>query len=69
MDQPASTRFLSTEDAAAYCCSAASTFEKYRVSGKNGPTFIKLGRRVVYDRNDLDRWLASNRRNSTSEGD
>lgn len=68
MDQSNSTRLLSTEAAAAYCASAPSTFEKYRLSGY-GPTYIKLGRRVVYDRSDLDRWLASLRRSSTSEGE
>lgn len=67
MDQTTSARFLSTKDAASYCCSAPSTFEKYRISGKGGPTYIKLGRRVVYDRADLDRWLTANRHRSTSE--
>ena len=67
MDQSPSTRLISTEDAATYCASAASTLEKYRLRGK-GPTYIKLGRRVAYDRADLDAWIASNRRNSTSEG-
>ena len=26
-----------------------------------GPVFIKIGRRVVYDPADLDKWLASKR--------
>lgn len=57
---------LRTADAAAYCASSKSTFEKYRLTGE-GPTYIKLGRVVVYDRNDLDSWLSSHRRMSTSE--
>jgi hypothetical protein len=31
------------------------------------PLYVKLGRRVVYDPADLDRWLASHRRASTSD--
>jgi hypothetical protein len=59
-------RVLNTSAAAAYCGSAKSTLEKRRLTG-GGPPFIKLGRRVVYDPTDLDSWLASNRRTSTSE--
>jgi predicted DNA-binding transcriptional regulator AlpA len=57
---------LRTPEAAFYCGSSPSTFEKLRLVG-GGPRFIKLGRRVVYDPADLDTWLASNRRASTSE--
>jgi predicted DNA-binding transcriptional regulator AlpA len=56
---------LRTADAAEYCGSSASTFEKLRLTG-GGPRFIKLGRRVVYAPVDLDDWLAANRRTSTS---
>lgn len=57
---------LRTSDAAEYCGSSASTFEKLRLTG-GGPVYSKLGRRVVYRVEDLDAWLASNRRRSTSE--
>tara|TARA_B100000965_G_scaffold381828_2_gene379640 strand:+ start:4709 stop:4924 length:216 start_codon:yes stop_codon:yes gene_type:complete len=57
---------LRTAEAAAYCASSKSTFEKYRLTGE-GPAYIKIGRIVVYDRDDLDAWLASHRRLSTSE--
>jgi len=57
---------LRTADAAAYCASSKSTFDKYRLTGE-GPAYIKLGRVVVYDLEDLDAWLASHRRLSTSE--
>jgi hypothetical protein len=60
------SRFLRTADAAAYCCSAASTFEKLRLSGA-GPAYSKIGKRVVYRVEDLDAWLAANRRRSTSD--
>jgi hypothetical protein len=32
-----------------------------------GPVFVKLGRRVVYRREDLDHWLEERRRTSTSD--
>lgn len=55
-----------TEEAAAYCGSSASTFEKLRLRG-GGPVYCKIGRRVVYRVEDLDAWLAENRRRSTSD--
>lgn len=58
---------LKTADAAIYCGSSKSTLEKLRIFG-GGPVFIKIGRSVVYDTTDLDAWLASHRRRSTSEG-
>ena len=60
------TARLNTSAAADYCGLASSTFAKFRVFGR-GPKFLKLGRRVVYDVADLDAWLASNRRRSTSD--
>lgn len=59
-------RMLRTPDAAEYCGSSSSTFEKLRLTGV-GPRFVKIGRRVVYDPADLDAWLAENRRRSTSD--
>jgi predicted DNA-binding transcriptional regulator AlpA len=59
-------KMLSAPEAAAYCGSSASTFAKLRLYG-GGPLYVKLGRRVVYDPADLDQWLTSNRRASTSD--
>lgn len=59
-------RMLRTAEAAEYCGSSASTFEKLRLYG-GGPRFVKIGRRVVYDPADLDAWLAAHRRTSTSD--
>ncbi len=59
-------RMLRTPDAAEYCGSSASTFEKLRLTG-GGPAYSKIGRRVVYCVEDLDAWLAANKRRSTSE--
>ncbi|MFH0810610.1 MAG: helix-turn-helix domain-containing protein [Pseudomonadota bacterium] len=42
------------------------TAEKYRVSG-DGPTFIKIGARVYYDPVDVEAWLTSRKRHSTSD--
>jgi hypothetical protein len=59
-------RYLNTDQAAAYCGSTRSTFEKLRHLGGSAP-YLKVGRRVVYDIADLDLWLASKRRRSTSD--
>lgn len=58
---------LRTEQAAEYSGFSASTFEKLRVTG-GGCTYIRIGRIVVYDPDDLDAWLASHKRTSTSAG-
>jgi predicted DNA-binding transcriptional regulator AlpA len=52
--------------AANYTGLSVSTLNKLRVFG-GGPPYLKLGRRVAYDQKDLDGWLASKRRQSTSE--
>lgn len=59
-------RMLRTPEAANYCGSSTSTLEKLRLYG-GGPRYSKLGRRVVYSPEDLDAWLAANRRVSTSD--
>ena len=63
---PAPRRRLRTKPAADYVGSTESTLNKRRVKGLP-PAFIKLGKTVVYDTRDLDEWLASCRRQSTSE--
>ena len=57
---------LRTPAAATYCGSTKSTLEKYRLTGL-GPAYSKLGRVVVYDIADLNTWLESKKRYSTSE--
>ena len=44
------------------------TLEDWRYKGE-GPPFLKIGHRVRYDAADLERWLAAQRRRSTSDGD
>ena len=60
-------RVLRTPQAAAYVGLSASTLEKLRLTG-NGPAFQKAGPKiVVYFPEDLDAWLNSQRRKSTSD--
>lgn len=65
-DAVTSNRYLKTKDAADYCGSSASTFEKLRLTG-GGPIYSTIGRRVIYRLHDLDAWLAASRRRSTSD--
>ena len=57
---------VNVDDAATYIGLSASTLNKLRVFG-GGPVFLKIGRRVAYDVADLDAWLQSKRRRSTSD--
>ena len=60
-------RVLRTPEAAAYVGLSASTLEKFRLTG-SGPVYQKAGPKiVVYRIDDLDAWLASGRRTSTSD--
>ena len=61
-----STAPLRVQAAAKHLGLSVSTLNKLRVFG-GGPVFLKLGRRVAYDVADLDDWLASKRRLSTSD--
>jgi len=67
-NSPLPNRKLRTADAAGYCGMAKSTLEKLRVTG-GGPPYLKIGRTVVYNVADLDEWLATKRRSSTSDGE
>ena len=61
------TVVLRTTEAAQYVGLAPSTLSKMRVRG-DGPAFCKVGPRVVvYRVPDLDHWLESRRRRSTSD--
>lgn len=45
---------------------SARTLQRWRVVG-GGPTYIKLGKRVVYRLEDLNDFLTRQRRTSTSD--
>ena len=58
---------MRTPEAAAYLRLAASTLSKMRLRG-DGPKYAKCGARiVVYNADDLDAYLASRSRRSTSK--
>ncbi|MBJ7542332.1 helix-turn-helix domain-containing protein [Rhodomicrobium udaipurense] len=50
-------RKLGTKEASEYSGVSVSTLTKLRCLSSNGPRFAKLGRRVVYDPQDLDNWI------------
>jgi predicted DNA-binding transcriptional regulator AlpA len=65
---PELPKVISAQVAARYVGLSASTLAKLRLNG-NGPTYCKLGRRVVYRPADLDQWLQSRTARDTSDAD
>jgi Helix-turn-helix domain len=59
---------LSTAEAARHLGLALATLAKMRCWG-GSPPFLRLGRKVVYCRDDLDAWLNARRATSTSDAD
>jgi excisionase family DNA binding protein len=57
---------MRTPEASKYLGLSKSTLDKLRCFG-GGPRYIKTGRRVLYDQRDLDSFLESHKRSSTSE--
>lgn len=57
---------LNVPEAAKYLRLAPQTLAKMRTEGTS-PPFIKVGRRVLYDLAEIDRWLDQRRRRSTSD--
>lgn len=60
-------RKLSAVEAAAYMGISRSWLDKTRLHG-GGPAYLKVGRRVVYDVVELERWLSTRARAHTSQG-
>lgn len=58
--------WMRTPEAAAYVQRAESTLEKLRHYG-GGPAYSRAGKVVVYHPDDLDAWLKSSMRVSTSQ--
>jgi len=52
--------------AADYTGTRPQHLAKLRVYG-GGPRFIKIGKKILYDCDDLDAWLNKNKHASTSE--
>jgi predicted DNA-binding transcriptional regulator AlpA len=57
---------LNVPQTAKYTSLSKSTLDKLRVYG-DGPLYIKVGARVVYDRVDLDAWLIGKKIANTSQ--
>jgi hypothetical protein len=61
-----SPRYLRTAEAARYLSLSPRTLEKHRTYG-TGPTYRKIGGRVVYAVADLNAWADVGTRTSTSD--
>lgn len=59
-------RLLTQAEAAELLRLSERTLERYRVSG-GGPSYAKLGKRVLYSETALLEWVASRSVRSTSE--
>lgn len=59
-------RKLSVEEFADWSGLSVSTINKMRLHG-TGPSYLKFGRRVLYDLEDLEAWATQRRRSHTSE--
>lgn len=59
-------KLLNVADAADRLGVSKSWLAQSRLSGV-GPAFTKIGRRCLYNPEDLTAWLASRRRSSTSQ--
>jgi predicted DNA-binding transcriptional regulator AlpA len=59
-------RYLKTFEAARLLGLSERTLEKHRCKG-TGPSFIKLGGRVVYKLDELNAWAEKGVRTSTSD--
>ena len=59
-------RLLSTQEAARFLGISLRTLEKHRTYG-TGPTYRKVGGRVLYTVRDLEAWTEIGARKSTSD--
>jgi hypothetical protein len=62
------SRYVGTREAARLIGLSPRTLEKYRTYGA-GPTYLKIGGRVVYRQRDLEVWAERGERRSTREGE
>lgn len=58
---------LTTVEAAKFLRVSVRTLEKFRCEGSVGPRYIKVGKRVLYRRGELERYLQNSEYGSTSE--
>jgi excisionase family DNA binding protein len=64
MDTPQDV--MTTEETAAYLRLQKNTLEVWRLKGC-GPVFMKFGRRVLYRRDAVEKFMADQERRSTSD--
>ena len=55
---------LSVTELANLLAVSSSLLAKWRMSGR-GPRYMKIGRRILYDVEDVARWLGTQKRSST----
>ncbi len=67
MDTP--PRYLRTAQAALYLCVSKSFLEQDRHYGKAKLPFTRVGSVVIYDRLDLDAWIAGRKVTNTCLAD
>lgn len=65
---PEKSKVITAKVAAHIVGLSESTLAKLRLNG-NGPTYCKLGRRVLYRPEDLDVWLQSRTTSDTSDAE
>ena len=58
-------KYLSVNEAADRLCVSVSYLNKLRLTDGEGPPFLKMGSRVVYDPADLAAWAESQKQRST----
>jgi excisionase family DNA binding protein len=62
---PGKGRYLTTDEVAHWLRTSPETCRYWRHIGK-GPASFKVGRRVLYDEADVDRWIAEQRRRQSA---
>jgi hypothetical protein len=58
--------YFRPKPAAKYASTSESTLAKRRMAGLP-PSYSKIGNRIIYSQDDLDEWIRSERRLSTSD--
>ncbi len=66
LSAPSNNRLLTEKEVEAEDGLNHRTLQAWRVRG-SGPNFLKIGRSVYYRRKDIDAWLDSKIRRSTSD--
>jgi excisionase family DNA binding protein len=61
------SEYMTTNEVAELCRTSTETVRYWRHVGK-GPQAFKLGRKVLYAREDVERWIADARDSQSTEG-